>query len=505
MKKWLSLLFVVASMLLLSAGMVHAAKTEPLIPKLILDGKALQPPVPPIVVDKTVMIPVRIATSSLGYKVDYSNKKRQVTVSNGSKQLVMTLDQKTAYLDNKPMEMVTAPLLLSKNILIPLRFLGDSLGVQVFWDNQIKSAFLFSSNLADNTEAPPSQPSDGGLIGIVDETDSAANGSGSSGGTAPDPVTPETPVTPVTPPIAPPVSGNLYEVRYETDAVFVKYDGFIAPTVFKLTNPNRIVIDIPNTQYVSNFLPTVDFTTTNEGKMFVTEHQALQSVRYSMFGELTKFPRFVLDLNQNWDYEVKNDPLLGELRILLKEPAEDKSIYTVVLDAGHGGKDPGAKGISGKWEKTFNLSVILKVRDLLAGDERLNLVLTRADDSFPSLADRYNLANSVNADLFVSVHANSSERSDINGTETYYTREDSKAFASLMHSYFAPATGLKDNGYKRHSVNLAVTTKTTMPAILLEVGYLSSKIDEPQLWSEQLQNRVAQAIATGIKQQLNLT
>ncbi len=180
------------------------------------------------------------------------------------------------------------------------------------------------------------------------------------------------------------------------------------------------------------------------------------------------------------------------------------NIKTIVLDPGHGGKDPGARSISGKWEKDFNLSVVLKVQALLAGDERIKLVLTRDSDTFPSLDDRVNLANSLAADLFVSVHANSYSAAT-NGTETYYTREQSKEFASLMHSLVIPATGLKDNGFKRHSINLAVTTKTTMPAILLEIGYLSSKIDEPQLWTEALQDSVAAAIAAGIKQQLKLS
>ncbi|QJD82479.1 N-acetylmuramoyl-L-alanine amidase family protein [Cohnella herbarum] len=494
MKKWLVLLFVVTGMLFLSAGIVSAAKAETLTPKLILDGKALQPQVPPIVVGQTVMIPVRIATSNLGYKVDYDNKKKQVTVSNGSKQLVMTLDQKTAYLDNKPQEMVKPPLLVSQNILIPLRFLGDSLGVQVFWDNQIKSAFLYSSNggeSGNNGENKPTDPPGGGLIGIVDPEEETPGG-GSE--TVP-------PTTPEIPPVEQKISGNLYEVRYETDAVVLKYDGFTVPNAFKLDNPKRIVIDIPNTQYIAGFLPTVDFALAKEGKLPVTGHEALQSIRYSMFGETVKSPRFVLDLNQNWDYELVNDPTAGELRILLKKPQPDKSLYTVVLDAGHGGTDPGAISISKRPEKDFNLSVVLKVRDLLAGDERIKLVLTRSDDSFPTLDSRSALANSLKADLFISVHANSYTAAT-NGTETYYTREESKAFANLMHSLYAPVTGLKDNGVRYKS--LSVTRKTTMPAILLEVGYLSSKIDEPQLWTNELQDRVAQAISTGIKQQLNL-
>ncbi|WP_239614263.1 N-acetylmuramoyl-L-alanine amidase family protein [Cohnella mopanensis] len=495
MKKWLVLLFVVIGMLFLSAGIVSAAKTEALIPKLILDGKALEPPVPPVVVGQTVMIPVRIATSNLGYKVDYDNKKKQVTVSSGSKQLVMTLDQKTAYLDNKPTEMVRAPLLVSQNILIPLRFLGDSLGVQVFWDNQIKSAFLFSSGNAGNgnTEQPkPTDPPDGGLIGIVDpEEGNSSEGVTDGGGT-------EIPPTTTVPPV---ITGNLLEVRYETDVVVLKYDGMISPNAFKLDNPKRIVVDIPNAQYSDVFVPAVDLTTVSQGVFEVAGHEALQKVRYSLFGS-AKSPRIVLDLAQNWDYELVNDAYASELRILLKKPVTDKSVYTVVLDAGHGGSDPGAISLTKRPEKDFNLSVILKVRDILARDERIKLVLTRSDDSFPTLDSRSELANAVQADLFVSVHANSYTAAT-NGTETYYTREESKEFANLMHSVFAPSTGLKDNGVRNKS--LSVTRKTTMPAILLEVGYLSSKIDEPKLWTNELQDRVAQAIATGIKLQLKLS
>lgn len=498
MKKWLSLLLVVTSMLFLSTGIVQAAKSEVLIPKLILDGKLLTPHVPPEVMDQTIMIPVRIATQSLGYKVDYDNKKKQVTVSKGLRQLVMILNQPTAYLDDQPIKMVKPPTSKSNNILIPLRFLGDSLDVQVFWDNQSKSAFLYSSTSTD-TDQPITNPGadsevsppDGGLIGIVDEPDNT-----DGNGTLPDPGT-------VTPPaVTPGITGNIHEIRYEPDSVIVKYDGLLMPNTFKLDNPKRIVIDLPNTQYAGDLLPAVDFTTVSEGKLLVTDHPALQSVRYSLFGEVTKAPRIVLDLNQSWDYELLNDSTLGELRIVLKQPVPDKSLFTIVLDAGHGGKDPGAKSITGKWEKDFNLSVVLKVQALLAADERIKLVLTRQDDAYPSLDDRIKLANSLAADMFISVHANSYTAA-INGTETYYTRADSKDLAYLMHSLIVPATGLKNNGVR--TANFKVIKYTTMPAVLLEAGYLSSKIDEPKMWTEAFQDRFAEAIAAGIKQYLKLS
>jgi N-acetylmuramoyl-L-alanine amidase len=494
MKKWLSLLFVVSAMLFLSAGIVHAAKSVEVTPKLILDGKALQPQVPPVVIDKTVMIPVRIATANLGYKVDYDNKKKQVKVSNGSKQLVMTLNQATAYLDNEPKKMIKSPTSISNNILIPLRFLGESLGVEVFWDNQSKSAFLYSSIDSSPGEVIDIEPPAGG--GVEEPGPIVVEPVPTDGGVVePDPGT-------VIPPATPVVSGNIHEIRYETNTVIVKYDGFIVPVVTPLENPKRLVIDLPNTQYAGDFTPTVDFAIGSQGKLDVTGHPALTSIRFSLFGDVTKAPRVVLDLNQAWDYDILNDPTTGELKLTLKQPMPDKSLFTVVLDAGHGDTDPGAKSISGRWEKDFNLSVVLKVRDLLASDERIKLVLTREADTYPSLDDRFNLANSLSADLFLSVHANSYTAAT-NGTETYYTRENSKVFADLMHSLVVPATGLKDNGVR--TAGFKVIKYTTMPAVLLEIGYLSSKVDEPHLWAEEFQNRVALAIATGIKQQLKLT
>jgi N-acetylmuramoyl-L-alanine amidase len=514
MKKWLSLLFVVASMLFLSSGLVHAAKAVELVPKLVLDGKMLAPQVPPTVIGKTVMIPVRIATENLGYKVDYDNKKKQVTVSSSTKQLVMTLDKSTAFLDSQPQQMDVPPTLKSQNILIPLRFLGDSLNVEVLWDNQTKSAFLYSSNdpvvppaptipttptaptepgVSDGGGLSETSPPEGGLIGIVDE-----NNNTDGGGTLPgtDGV--------VTPPVTIGMMGYVHEARYEPDAVVIKYEGFLTPNVSMLDNPKRLVIDLPNADFASDFLPALptDPALGKQGEIAVTDHAALTKIRYSLYADQPKTLRFVLDLSQPWDYELVNDPTIGELRILLKQPVPDKSLFTVVLDAGHGGSDPGAASINKHWEKDFNLAVILKVRDLLATDSRIKLVLTRSDDSFPSLKDRYSLANSVGADLFVSVHANSYTAAT-NGTETYYTRENSKAFANLMHSLLVPATGLKNNGVR--TAGFQVIKYTTMPAVLLEIGYLTSKIDEPQLFSEAFQNRVALAIATGIKQQLKLS
>lgn len=520
MKKWLPLLFVVTVMLFLSAGMAYAEKAT-VTPKLILDGKVLQPPVPPTMMGNFVMVPVRIVSESLGYKVDYEKTNKKVTVSGGAQKIVMSVDKKTAYVNGKAKQMDVPPTMQSNSVLIPLRFFGESVGIEVFWDNASKSVFLYSpqapntGNGSEGVEAPGSgtdtgtTPGDGTANPGTTPGDGGTTEPGTTPGTTPGDgsttapgTTPGTSPGGETPQNAP---GILYDIRYEADQVILKYTGTLEPVVTTLTNPDRLVFDFPNASFAANFTPALptDPAIGPVGEFQVTGHEALQKVRYSQFSSAPQTVRLVLDLNQSWSYEIKHDALLGDLIIALKKPAPlDKSQFTVVLDAGHGGKDPGASSLNGKWEKEFNLAIILKVQKILAADERIKLVLTRWDDSYPTLEDRVKVAKDANADLFLSVHANSYTAST-NGTETYYTRADSLPFAQTMHAALVPATGLKDNGVR--SKNLHVTRETTMPAVLLEIGYLSSKIDEPQMWKEEFQNRVAQSIAKGIKQYLKLS
>lgn len=129
-------------------------------------------------------------------------------------------------------------------------------------------------------------------------------------------------------------------------------------------------------------------------------------------------------------------------------------------------------------------------------------MLTRSNDTFLELKERAAMANNLKADIFISVHANSSGSSSASGTETYYQREASKALANVMHKYLVQATGLSDRGVRYG--NFHVIRETKMPAVLLEVGYLSNKKDEALLFTDALQNKVAASIVSGIKEYLGI-
>ncbi|MNP12123.1 N-acetylmuramoyl-L-alanine amidase LytC precursor [compost metagenome] len=175
---------------------------------------------------------------------------------------------------------------------------------------------------------------------------------------------------------------------------------------------------------------------------------------------------------------------------------------TIVIDAGHGGKDSGAKGTTGTLEKNFALTMAKKLADRLKGSE-VTAVLTRQNDTFIELDFRAKIANSLKADAFISIHANSTgTQGSASGTETFYTRTDSKKLAEVLHKHMAQATGLKDRGVKVG--NLAVTRETKMPAALLEVGFINHPSDEIKLFDPAFQDKVVESLAKAIFEYFNV-
>nr|WP_282706919.1 N-acetylmuramoyl-L-alanine amidase [Natroniella acetigena] len=171
----------------------------------------------------------------------------------------------------------------------------------------------------------------------------------------------------------------------------------------------------------------------------------------------------------------------------------------VVIDPGHGGRDPGAIGVTGLKEKEVALDISTRVDDLLyqAG---INTLMTRRDDSFVSLARRAEIANRFNADLFVSIHSNASYNSWANGLETYAhwnASQDNWALAWYVQDEILQRTNFTDHGLK--AANFAVLRRTNLPAILVEAGFLSNPNDEEMLREPQFRQQVAEGIVAGIK------
>ena len=220
----------------------------------------------------------------------------------------------------------------------------------------------------------------------------------------------------------------------------------------------------------------------------------------------------------------------------------DNSIKKIVIDPGHGGRDPGAIGYSDIYEKTIVLKVANKLERFLKS-KNIEVVLTRTRDEFMSLRDRTKFANNEKADLFISLHCNSSRSSRASGVEVFFLSpaktdearvveaiensvvydyeggeeamknyddlsyilmdmaqsehiEESSDLAIKLQANLVKVTSWKDRGVKQ--AGFFVLKGAFMPAVLVEMGFISNKKQESYLKKEEYQDKLAKAIFNGI-------
>ncbi len=170
----------------------------------------------------------------------------------------------------------------------------------------------------------------------------------------------------------------------------------------------------------------------------------------------------------------------------------------VVIDPGHGGGDPGAVGIDGLQEKVVVLSVASQVAEQLRR-KGIRSVLTRSNDQEIDLAPRVATAERVNADVFVSIHANSISlsRPDISGIESYYYAS-SKGYrlARSIHNSILSNINAPDRGIRQ--ARFYVVRRTSMPSVLIEIGFVTGSQDAARLSSAAQRTKLAEAIVQGI-------
>ncbi|RUT36600.1 AMIN domain-containing protein [Paenibacillus zeisoli] len=451
----------------------------------------------------SVLVPLRVIVEELGYNVNWDSKTKKISIEQGGNTLDLTLNKKTAHVNGAKIIMPAAPLLKGNITYVPLRFVSEQTGLKVLWDNKLKTAFLTSPDSESGSDTGSNSgttagnvsgnstpvPAPGGSSDTGTSSGSAGNGaSGTTGGQS--------------------QLASINGISFSDNRLIVAIDGTTITKVSKLTGPDRIVVDLTNTKFSDSFLSGQPLNSAGQGLLPVTGFPDVKQVRYSLFSSNPSTVRLVLDLNYSKGYQLLN---AGDGLVIVDLNQDSSGPATspggngkklVVIDAGHGGqKDPGAISITGKYEKTFTLAVVLKVQELLKKEPDIDFVLTRSDDTYPTLSDRVKIANDLNADLFVSVHGNSAVAT-ATGSETYYTRPDSIELANVMHKYLVEATGLPDRKVRQKS--LQVTRETKMPAVLLEVGYLSNKNDEALMYDDAFQERVAEGIVAGIKEYLGL-
>lgn len=170
--------------------------------------------------------------------------------------------------------------------------------------------------------------------------------------------------------------------------------------------------------------------------------------------------------------------------------------YLVILDAGHGGNDRGAE-VEYAIEKQINLQVAFKLKALLEA-RGVSVVMTRQEDVYLSLEDRAACANEYDADLFISVHCNFyDENILVRGFEVYYYQnKQAKSFADAILNDLKSTGQFKTRNVK--SASYYVLKNTQMPAILLEMGFLTNEQDRQDLCNEDYQQALAETIADAV-------
>jgi N-acetylmuramoyl-L-alanine amidase len=171
------------------------------------------------------------------------------------------------------------------------------------------------------------------------------------------------------------------------------------------------------------------------------------------------------------------------------------SFSTVIIDAGHGGKDSGERSHSGLMEKDLTLDTALRLQPLLekAG---LHTVMTRTDDTFVELNDRVALADRYPDSVLVSIHYNASPSSGPRGIQTFFWQRDSYGLAIRVQRHLVEETGLDNRGVTRRILRLTYNPKE--PSILCECGFLTNPAEAATVREEEFRQRIAEGLAEGI-------
>lgn len=357
---------------------------------------------------------------------------------------------------------------------------------------------------------------------------------------------------------------EIYNLRHFTHSTFTRIVVDIGTlreySPHELPSPDRIFVDI----YQAKLNPIL------HNKTYLVKNDYISQIRIAQKSPTTV--RVVVDLNFDKIKRFQVWPAFDPFRIVIDiYPFEPKSelpaekvpepaqptregysmarqlglgIKRIVIDPGHGGKDPGTIGKTGTLEKTVVLDICQRLKKLLATGSDLEVIMTRETDIYVPVENRTVIANQKQADLFVSVHANANPSKKRSGVETFYlnfshdpsvietaAREnatstknlsemrsilekiaknskvlESKELANNIQINLVSALrkkykDVKDLGYKGGPFWVLIGVET--PSILVEVSYLSNSKEETRLKNAQYRQNIAQGIYNGIKEYIN--
>ncbi|MDP4093917.1 MAG: N-acetylmuramoyl-L-alanine amidase [Bacillota bacterium] len=516
--------------------------------KLAVNDELVSSDVPVIVMSGYSMVPVRTLFEKLGGKVTWNSKTLKMTVSYSNMTIELTANNYYAKINGKSVKLNVQPKKINERLMFPV--------------SSLKSQLNFSVELLSNQ----------GILSVY-------------------------------------TFGTIKAVDFSQndgkDVLTVSTDRFKSYNITRLTDPDRLVVDIYNTKaqekeikqstngsfiksvrYCSlnsqtarvildlNGQPNFDATKKNGDLLITIGNTAYKNMEYSNNSDRTgfilkgaklttgddkltnlykgsydstgkkytiTFPSSqanigtgTMDINDSmlnsvditedsgtqktsitfnakskFLYEIVTRPEVSDTAITILKPAA-KGEKLVIIDAGHGGKDPGAV-YGGLNEKDVNLDISLRLSALLKS-KNIKTYLIRGDDSYIGLYERTFIANDLNAKLFLSIHNNSlPEDTSVGGTMTLYRPSTGnngsitgKQFAQLVQEKLLAGIKTKDRKLDERPL-LVVLKYTKMPAALAEVGFLTNKTDRTNLESATFKQKTADALSKAVIEALKKT
>lgn len=325
----------------------------------------------------------------------------------------------------------------------------------------------------------------------------------------------------------------------------------------RVTNPDQVIIDLKNA-VLSNAARRQVEDDRFPAEITVKQQSHIRQVRVTLAMEetanvtlrtLTKPYRLVMDYVHKHEIATKAPRATITLPPITRQPTRTQrqarlDIETIVLDPGHGGKDPGAIGRDGLTEKDVVLDVALRLRELLRDHLGKKVLMTRDRDEFIELDDRARFANRHKADLFVSIHINAHPNRSARGVEMYHfgiasdrramevaARENGDAidhardFLDLIKADLVLSKRIEESQNLAWEMKIAVVNRvgtayeledhgvktapfyvlryTAMPSILAELSFISNPVEEKRLRLPAYRQRMAEGLFEGIRNYLN--
>lgn len=454
---------------------------------LIINGKSVATPMEPIIFNDRALVPVREVFEAMGAEVLYVNKTQEINITLDGTYISMQIGSEYVQVNGnrKTIPDGVVPMLIAKvgenaKTMVPVRFVSESLGMNVVYDSSSKQIRI--NNPAQST--PEYVPTS--YITAVSATESS--------GSVTVNITLDTSADKV---------GELTYIK-SSGVLYLDIFGAGYTTSNKITVNKGAVLSVRLGEHDGYSRVAIDTSGADSYYKKLSSDGKTLKITVTGSGSATVSP------SASPSASPTAKPTASPTATAKPTPTPQAHLTgekIIVLDAGHGGSDPGAvythDGAEYK-EKTVNLAVAKKVRDILTA-KGIRVEMTRSGDTYPTLSERSAFANELGAAMFVSIHSNSfPSNTDVKGIEVYYSKTNngsrygltSKELATDVYKNLIKNTSASQRGVKTEQH--VVTRTSEMPAILIELGFITNKEEAQNLYSPAYQDLLANAIASAV-------